>query len=160
MIDPTNEIISELDKGIVKREWDQYQRRTRKIYKVDEDCEKLSPEKSKMFHNLVAKTLYNTKRESLDNCTAVQLLTKIVREPKKYDWYKLVHIMNYIRGTRYLTLIPRNNDSGVLKWWIDASYAVHTNMRVHTGGGLSVGRGFTILTLTDKNLNNHSSTES
>ena len=67
--------------------------------------------------------------------------------------------MNYIRGTRYLTLIPRNNDSGVLKWWIDASYAVHTNIQEHTVGGISVERGFPIVTYTKNNINNCSSTE-
>jgi hypothetical protein len=31
------------------------------LFKVDEDCEKLPPEKAVEFHNLVAKTLYATK---------------------------------------------------------------------------------------------------
>ena len=52
---------------------------------------------------------------------------------------KLVHLMNYTRGTRDIHLILSANGSGLLKWWIDASYAtyaVHTNMRGHTCGGL------------------------
>ena len=36
------------------------------LFKVDEDCENLSPDKAKVFHNLVAKTLYTTKRERPD----------------------------------------------------------------------------------------------
>ena len=36
------------------------------LFKVDEDCEKLSPDKAKGFHNMVAKTLYTTKRARPD----------------------------------------------------------------------------------------------
>ena len=68
--------------------------------------------------------------------------------------------MNFIRGTRYFPIIFSTNDSGVLNWWIGVSYALHTNMRRNTGGGISVGRGFLILTLTDQKLNTRSSTES
>ena len=54
------------------------------IYKIDEDCEKLSPDKANMFRNLVAKTLYTTKQASPDTCTAVAFLATRVSEPNKY----------------------------------------------------------------------------
>jgi hypothetical protein len=41
------------------------------LFKVDEGCEKLKPNKAKEFHNLVAKTLYATKRARPDNCTTI-----------------------------------------------------------------------------------------
>ena len=69
-----------------------------------------------MFHNLVAKTLYTTKREGSDTCAEVAFPTKRVREPNKYNWGKLVHIMKYIRGMRDIPLIIRANGSGLLKW--------------------------------------------
>ena len=47
----------------------------------------------------------------------------------------------------------------VLKWYVDALYAVHPNMRGHTGGGLTLGRGFPIVILTEQKLNTCSSTE-
>ena len=68
--------------------------------------------------------------------------------------------MNYIRGTRDLPLILSANASGVLKWWIDTSYEVHTKMWGYTCGELYMGRGYPIVTSTKQNLNNHSSTES
>ena len=68
--------------------------------------------------------------------------------------------MNYIRVTRDLPRILSANGSGVLKLWIDASYAVHTNMWGDIGGGLSMGIGFTIATSTNQNLKNCGSTES
>ena len=104
------------------------------LYKVDEECDNFIPDKAKMFHNLVANTLYTTNRASPDNCTAVAFLTTRVIKPKKDDWGKLVNLMNFIRGTIDIPLILSANGSGFLKWWIDASYAVHTNIRGHTGG--------------------------
>ena len=68
--------------------------------------------------------------------------------------------MNYKRGARDFPLIIRTTVSGFLKWWIDASYAVHPNMRGHTRGGASTGRGFIIMTSTNQKLNTCSSTES
>ena len=113
-----------------------------------------------MFHNIVVKTLYTTKRSRPDTCTSLSFLTTRVRETNKYDWGDLFHIIKYIRGTRDIPFILRTNDSGVLKWWIDASYAVHPNMWVHTGGGIFMERVFTIMTSAKKKLNTRSSTES
>jgi hypothetical protein len=48
----------------------------------------------------------------------------------------------------------------MLRWWIDASFAAHPNMRRgHAGGGLSVGREFSIVTSTKQKLDIRSSAE-
>ena len=51
------------------------------------------------------------------------------------------------------------NGSGIFKWWVDASFAVHPSMQGHSGGGLSLGRGFPIVSSTKQNLNMKISTE-
>jgi hypothetical protein len=62
--------------------------------------------------------------------------------------------MKYLRGTRTLLLILSANSSGILKWWVDASFAIHPNMRGHdSGGGISLGRGFPIVSSTKQKLN-------
>jgi hypothetical protein len=48
----------------------------------------------------------------------------------------------------------------VLIWYVDASFAVHSNMRGHTGGGLMMGRGFPIVSSTKQKLNTRSLMES
>jgi hypothetical protein len=123
------------------------------IFKVDEDCEKLPPEKAVEFHNLVAKTLYATKRARPNTCTAIAFLTTRVRAPNKDDWNKLTHLMKYLRGTRMLPLILSANGTGILKWWVDAAFTVHPNMQGRSGGGLSLGRGFPIVSSTKQKLN-------
>ena len=51
------------------------------------------------------------------------------------------------------------NNEGLLMWYVDASFAVHTNMHSHTDGGLTMGRGFPISVSTKQNLTVKSSTE-
>jgi hypothetical protein len=67
--------------------------------------------------------------------------------------------MRYTRGTLTMPLILSANRSGILKWWVDASFAVHPNMRGHSGGGLLLGCGFPIVISPKKKLNTRSSTE-
>ena len=112
------------------------------------------------FHNIVAKALYLVKQARPDASVAVAFLTTRVREPDVDDWRKLEHLMEYIKSTNNMPLILGGNNSGVLNWYVDASFAVHPNMRGHTGGGLTMGRGFPIVSSTKQKLNTCSSTES
>ena len=45
-------------------------------------------------------------------------------------------------------------------WYVDASFAVHPNMRGHTGVGLTLGQGSPIVSSTKQKLNTHSLMES
>jgi hypothetical protein len=159
MIDYVDEILTAFDKADPEGSGTKTSAASENLFRIDEDCEKLQPNKAVAFHNLVAKTLYATKRARPDTCTAIAFLTTRVRAPDKDDWTKLVHLMKYLRGTRTLPLILSANGSGILKWWVDASFAVHPNMRGHSGGGLSLGRGFPIVGSTKQKLNTRSSTE-
>ena len=94
-----------------------------------------------------------------DTCNAVSLLTMRVREPENYYWAKLVHLIKYIRVTSNFPLILSSDGSGILKWYIDGSFVVYPNMRGNTGGGLSMGIIFTIVSSTKQKLNTQSSTE-
>jgi hypothetical protein len=76
-----------------------------------------------------------------------------VQSPNKDDWNKLTHLMKYLRGTRTLHLTISANGTGILKWWVDATVTVHPNMQGHSGGGLSLRRGFPIVSLTKQKLN-------
>jgi hypothetical protein len=58
-----------------------------------------------------------------------------------------------------MPLILSANGSVILKWWVDASCAVHPNIRGHSGRGLSLGRGFSMVSSTKQKLNTRSSTE-
>jgi hypothetical protein len=47
----------------------------------------------------------------------------------------------------------------ISKWWVDASYGVHEDLKSHTGGIFSLGRGAIYGTSTRQKLNTKSSTE-
>jgi hypothetical protein len=159
MIGYVDEILTAFDKADPKGSGTKTSAASENLFKINKDCKKLPPSKAVEFHNLVAKTLYATKRARPDTCTAITFLMTRVRAPDKDNWTKLVHLMKYLRGTRTLPLNLSANGSGILKWWVDASFAVHPNMRGHSGGGLSLGRGFPIVSSTKQKLNTGSSTE-
>jgi len=48
----------------------------------------------------------------------------------------------------------------MIKWWVDASYAVHHDMKGHMGGTMSMGKGSVYSTATKQKLVARSSTES
>jgi hypothetical protein len=158
MFDYVDDILTDFDKTEPKGGGTETIVAPDSLFKVDESCAKLAQNKAVEFHNLLAKTLYATKRERPDTCTVIAFFTKRVREPNKDDWTKLVQLMRYIRDTRTISLILSANGSGILKWWVDASFAVHPNMRGHSGGGLYLGHGFSIVSSTKQKLNTISST--
>jgi hypothetical protein len=159
MLDYVNDILAAFDKAEPKGGGTKTSTDPDSLFKVDEYCDKLAQAKAVEFRNLVAKTLYATNRARPDTCTAIAFLTKRVSELHKDDWTKLVHLMRYIRDTHTMPLILSANGSGILKWWVDASFAVHPNMRGYSGGGPSLGRGFPIVSSTKQNINTRSSTE-
>ena len=107
------------------------------LFKIDEDAVKLNTMTSTAFHNIVAKLLYLVKRARPDASVSIAFLTTRVREPNVDDWRKLAHLIEYLRSTVNLTLNLGADSSGTLNWYVDASFAVHPNMRGHTGGGLT-----------------------
>jgi hypothetical protein len=123
------------------------------LFKVNVDEVKLSQAQAKAFHNIVAKALYAAKRSRPDIALAVAFLTTRVREPDVDDWRKLTHLNGYLKATRELPLVLGAVSTGVLHWHVDASFAVHPNMRGHTGGTLTMGRGCPISTSTKQKLN-------
>ncbi len=61
--------------------------------------------------------------------------------------------MEYLRVDMLHPLILSADGSGLLMWYVDASFAVHPNMHSHTGGVLTMGRGFPINSSTKQKLN-------
>ncbi len=130
------------------------------LFLVNKDCEKVSEVASVAFHMVVAKTLYVTKRARPDTSLAIAFLTTSVRAPDTDDWEKLCHLMEYLWGDQDCPLILSGENDGVLMWYVDAAFAVHPNMRRHTGGGLTMECGFPIAVSTKQKLYTKRSTES
>jgi hypothetical protein len=112
------------------------------LFKVDEDVVKLDQAKAKAFHNITAKGIYVAKRARPDISFSIAFLTTRVKGPDIDDWRKLCHLVEYLCSTRELPLILAANSTGVLSWYVDALFAVHPDMRGHTGGAMTMGTGF------------------
>ena len=113
-----------------------------------------------MFHHNVAKLLFLCKRARPDLQTEVAFLCTRVKAPDKDDYKKLTRLVKYLRGTASLPLTLEANSLQIVKWWVDASYAVHPDMKSHTGGMMSLGKGTIYGASTRQKLNTKSSTES
>ncbi len=130
------------------------------LFKVDEDAVKLDQARAKAFHNITAKGIYVAKRARPNISLSIAFLTTRVKGPDIVDWRKLCHLVEYLRSTRGLPLILAANGTGVLSWYVDASFAVHPDMKGHTGGAMTMGTGSPLDKSTKHKLNTRSSTES
>ena len=88
-------------------------------------------------HN--SQNAFVTMRSRSDILIAVAFLTTRLSCPDVDDIYKLMWVIQYIRGNGDLYLILEPQYHNVYRWWIDASFAVHPNMRSHTGTTMSNG---------------------
>jgi hypothetical protein len=130
------------------------------LFVVNEDCEELSLEAAASFHTIVVKTFYVTKQAKPDTCLNIAFLTTRVRAPDSDDWEKLCHLMECVRDDQDQPLVISAENGRLLMCYVDALFAVHPNIRGHTDGGLTMGRGFPIVASWKQKLNMKSSTES
>ena len=86
-------------------------------------------------------------------------LSTRVKDPDEDDWKKLLRLMQYLNATPELVLRLSADNTNILKWYIDASYAIHPDMKGHTGGVLTMGNGAIIAKSLKQKLNARSSTE-
>ena len=115
--------------------------------------------KHEAFHQVVAKSLFLTMRSRPDIRLATAFLCTRVKQPTTYDWFKLHRMMNFLYRNQDECLTLRLDGTWKTKWSIDAAYAVHPDMRSHTGMTMKMGKG-SITTLSRKQkLNTRSSTE-
>ena len=67
--------------------------------------------------------------------------------------------MKYLQETWYLPIILGDDDSGVLKWYIDGSFATHNDIKSQTGINLIIGKGTIYGGSLKLKLNSKGSTE-
>ena len=120
---------------------------------------KLEKEQAEEFHTFVAKGLFACKRARPDIHTAITALCTHVKSPNQDDWKKLHRLLRYINGTRQDKLILSADDLHVIKWYVDAAFAVHPDFKSHTGGGMTYGTGMPQTMARKQKLNTRSSTE-
>ena len=120
---------------------------------------KLDKKTAECFHKTVARALFIAKRARPDIQPTVAVLATRVKSPNESDWKKLIRLLKYLNGTRKKGLTLKIDDVRVVKWYVDASFAVHPDFRSHTGGVMTMGKGAIQSTSKKQKLNTRSSTE-
>ena len=119
----------------------------------------LNSAKADVFHTMVAKALFLTMRARPDIRLTIAYLCTRVREPTSYDWHKLERLMNFLYKTKGDCLTLRSDGSRRIIWSIDAAFAVHPDMKSHTGMTMTMGKGSITSMSKKQKLNTRSSTE-
>ena len=93
------------------------------------------------FHTHTARGLFACKRARPDTATSISVLTTGVRLPSVDNWQKLVRYMQYMKRTWQEILTLSADDLNIVKWFVDASFAVHPDFKSHTGAVMTMGEG-------------------
>jgi hypothetical protein len=128
----------------------------RTLFSINPKSEPLGKARSEVFHSIMAKLLYVSKCSHLDIKLAITFLWMRVSCSMVQDWSKLKGVLEYSNGTLDKFLELGADDMGIMETWVDASYAVHLNMKSHTGGAVSFGRGAVMSKSSKQKLNTKS----
>eukprot|EP01040_Poterioochromonas_malhamensis_P008527 gene8527-9228_t len=129
------------------------------LFMVSEGRRQLAKKEKEIFHSIVAKLLYLAKHGRPDLLTAVSFLTTRVQDPDEDDQKKLERLVKYLKGTRELVLTLEADDLTQIHVYIDASYAVHPDMKSHSGLVATLGKGGIFAKSSKQKLVAKSSTE-
>ena len=119
----------------------------------------LSNDQAAAFHSLSMKLFWASKRSRPDIEPALAFLATRCTCSTEADWAKLKRVMQFVKGTRDDVRVLAADGSGSLQTWIDVSYAVHADMKSHTGACISMGEGIIFNASSKQKLNVKSSTE-
>ena len=90
---------------------------------------------------------------------AVAMLCTRVKSPTEEDWKKLLRMLHYVKSLLNNVLNLRADDLSLVRWYADASFAVHPDFKSHTGVAMTYGAGVPIAMSRKQKLNTRSSTE-
>ena len=133
---------------------------TNNLFRVREDSRKLDADEKEFYHSTIAKILYLGKRVRPDLLVAISFLVRRVQSPDADDWEKMVRVIQYIRGTKGYGITLSGESNLSVTAFIDASYAVHSDMKSHTGSIITLGKGPVYAKSGIQRLNTTSSAES
>ena len=111
------------------------------LFDVDEKSPLLSKIAGVVFHSVCAKLLYVSLRARVDILLPIAFLCTRVAKSTIQDQSKLKRVLEYLKGTIDDEFILGADDMARMRSWVDAAFAVHPDMKSHTGGVISFGRG-------------------
>ena len=129
------------------------------LFDVDPKSPRLETADAELFHSVSAKLLYVSLRARVDILLPIIYLCTRVTKSTTQDKDKLKRVLEYVKGTLDDDYIIGADDIGKMRTWVDAAFAVHPDMKSHTGGVISFGRGGLVCKSMKHKSNVKSSTE-
>lgn len=103
------------------------------LFEIDKLSKKLDEKRAEIFHHIVAKLLFVSKRSRIDIALTIAFLFTRVDKSTEDDWLKLKRLLEYMKLTIDMVRIVMTDNLNILRSFVDASYAIHMDMKNHTG---------------------------
>jgi len=129
------------------------------LFEIKDNAVQLGTESKDRFHSIVYKLLFCTHRARPDIQLPIGFLCTRVSKSDETDEEKLVRTLQFLKGTINDDLVLSADSLLEYFTWVDASHAVHGDMRGHTGGCQSLGLGCFHTKSLKQKLNSRSTTE-
>ena len=99
------------------------------------------------------------KRARPDILLAVSFMRTRVKNPDVDNWRKVIRVLSYLKGSLDITLTLVCDKIDKLTWFIDGSYASHTDIKGQSGAVLTTGNCSVLFKCSKQKVNTRSSTE-
>jgi hypothetical protein len=129
------------------------------LYEIDESLEMLASEKQDDFRSMVMRLMFLAQRARPDILTAIGFLSRRCGKCTEQDKRKLDRVLMYLNSWPDLKMTLACDGELRVYGYVDASFAVHGDMKSHTGGIISLGRGSVHVSSKKQQLMTKSSTE-
>lgn len=83
-----------------------------------------------LYHHLTTKLLSLSKQTHPKLQLSVSFLTTRILSPNVDNWKKLGRCLHYLCDTKDIPQVLSSNGTGVIHWWVNASFAVHPDCAV------------------------------
>ena len=107
-----------------------------------------------LFHHTTMQLAYLSQctQPDIQIATPITFLQTWVTCPDEDNFKKLTWVVKYLHGTIDMILTLSLDTLKIMTWWVDVSYAVHDDMKGHTGGTMSLGQGSVYSTSSKQKL--------
>lgn len=130
------------------------------LYDIDEKLPPLDKGAQNDFHSLVMRLMFLAQRARPDILTPIAFLSRRWGKATSEDKGKLDRVLMYLNSWPDLKMILACESELRVYGYVDASFAVHNDMKSHTGSVISLGRGAVNVSSKKQQLMTKSSTES
>ena len=129
-----------------------------RLFNINDESQLLDKDKRETFHTFVIKCMFLAKRARPDTLVGITFLSRRVLRSNKEDWNKIVRIISHLKNTTGMVLCLEADDVQEIKWYVNASFGTHNDLKSHTGSIFTLGNGAIWNDSTKQKVNAKSST--